>query len=623
MNSGFPFDQIRDCSACSMRTGCSGPVPGVGPVPAKVMLLGEAPGVQEDQFGEPFVGKAGRFLQSLLSSFGYSKSQCFVTNVLKCRPPNNATPTASQIAGCSRWLDIELKLVQPEIVMLMGATAINRVLGYGAGTVEHLHGIPVVQPGRILLPAYHPAAGLYEETSQLRHIYDDFRVLAGLIAGKDPSDYISIDEFPDPDYTGITDEKHLSWLYGVMEAAVACGSPIAADVETVNDKLWSIQVCITPGTAYFIGPELADKFRFPPTAKVVFHNYLYDYKFTPVADFGDTMVMAYQLGLPQGLKELSSRLCGMKMRSYSDLTSGAGREKSVAYLVKASGMDWPKPEPVTEFKWDNKEGGLVNKVRNPQPIARKIKRILDDMAKDESVDPVKRWQSIEDVERVCVEKELGAMPTSTIADIPRESAVKYACRDADATLRVYRKMLPMIREYGLEFILGIDLSALPVIQEMMDTGFALNIDHLKELSAEYAGKMGEVAKEAAEIAGHPFNPGSSDQVANVVYTELKFPVTRKTDTGKPSTDDRELKKINHPVVKPILKYRQIAKNKDSFADALLERAVQHDGHYRIHTTLKATRTETGRLSSSDPNLQAMPTRTKEGKRIRKGFVATR
>ena len=103
-------------------------------------------------------------------------------------------------------------------------------------------------------------------------------------------------------------------------------------------------------------------------------------------------------------------------------------------------------------------------------------------------------------------------------------------------------------------------------------------------------------------------------------TTCPIPVTRRTRTGKPSTDDRDLKKIDHPVIAEIITYRGTLKNKTTYADALIEKA--HPDTQRIHTTLRATRTETGRLSSSDPNLQNIPIRSEEGRRIREGFVAS-
>jgi DNA polymerase-1 len=162
-----------------------------------------------------------------------------------------------------------------------------------------------------------------------------------------------------------------------------------------------------------------------------------------------------------------------------------------------------------------------------------------------------------------------------------------------------------------------------MVKEMMRNGMAIDVPYLRGLSDYYAEGMVKAAEEAARIVGHAFNPSSTQQVAKVVYEELGFPVTKSTPSGGASTDDRELKKINHPVIASILEYRRLSKNKGTYADGIPDRAVLHDdGVYRVHTTLKVTRTETGRLSSADPNLQNIPTRSEEGKKIKKGFIAT-
>jgi DNA polymerase-1 len=187
------------------------------------------------------------------------------------------------------------------------------------------------------------------------------------------------------------------------------------------------------------------------------------------------------------------------------------------------------------------------------------------------------------------------------------------------------KLEQMIKELGMEFLFrSIDMAILPEVHEMMQNGMTVDIPYLKDLSKHYSEGMDEAASRAASKIGHPFNPSSSKQVATVIYDELKFKPTKKTKTGLICTDDRELKKVQHPVIKDILDFRRLNKNKGTFSDSLAENAICHKFHgqdvYRVHTTLKTTRTDTGRLSSSDPiNLQTMPTRTDEGKKIRMAF----
>ena len=588
---------VRSCSRCELRKGCRGPVPGEGPCPSTVMLIGEAPGEEEDRVGRPFVGKSGKLLDSMLVKAGLSRESVFITNVVKCKPAKGS-PVSKFVGYCQDWLTEDLLRADPKVVMLMGATAIHAVLGNG--TVDHLHGRPRLIGERIYLPAYHPAATLYD-TSLLRLLFDDFSALGKLVAGADPAELMAVDEYANPTYS-----------------LVRNGKPAGAiDIETVGGKAWSIQWSDQPGLA-FMSHEVPKR-----VDKAIVHNYLFDANYIEIKNPVDTMVMAYLLGLPQGLKELASRLCGMEMKSYDDVVLPGRREKARAYLEAVSRRNWPDPEPVEEIGWDNKQGRIVTKFRKPFNIKRKVNKILADCVSDPSIDPYKRWMEIDERERSLVEASMGVLEDSNLADVREADAVYYGCRDADATIRVYQKMAKMVEDSNLSYVLNqIDLPVLPIVKEMMDNGIALDVEYFKSLSAEYGKRMEEAASSAAEKAGERFNPNSSAQVAKIVYDKLGFKATAWTASHLVSTDDRELKKIKHPIITDILEYRRLAKNKDSFIDALLSKAVWDTitSTYRIHTTIKATRTETGRLSSSGPNLQAIPVRST--KQIRGGLVAT-
>lgn len=612
------------CDSCSLRKGCSRVVPGIGPLVARVMFVGEGPGKKEDEKGEPFVGTAGRFLNSLLEVAGLKREEVYITNVLKCRPPRDATPTLKQINDCYKWLDLELQVIKPEILVAMGATAFKRfTLG---GTVEHLHGKPLRRDlnGRqtVILPAYHPAAGLHE-TGNIRHIYDDFRVLKALVEGAAPEAFSVKD--------GI--KTYYREVQTASEALDVLRQPqYALDLETVGGRLWSVQVSSRTGEASFIPAKYLNflyPLSTPKESEVTVHNYLHDSQFIGLPNSLDTMVAAYLLGLPQGLKELASRLCGMEMQSYDELVRPYRREKALRYLEIAATKTWATPPLMEEAKWSNKEGRVVVKARKPQPILRKIKRILADSIDKTETDPFERWHKIDQRERAGVEATLGMLPDADLSDIPPEDSRRYACRDADATWRVRQVLLPMIQGNGLDFVLRcVDLPILEMLREMMRIGMALDIEHLKGLSAYLEGKMAGAAERAAYMVGVPFNPQSSIQVAQVIYGRkedggLGFPVTGKTPGGGISTDDGELKKVKHPLVDLILEYREAGKLKGTYADSLVEQSrPDSEGVSRIHTTLKATRVATGRLASADPNLQNIPIRTAEGREIRRAFIAS-
>ncbi len=300
----FPGNLIRQCSDCDLRKGCTAPVPGDGVTPAYVMFVGEAPGKDEDEWGyKPFVGKAGQQLNYLLMQCGLNRENIYISNTVHCRPFNNREPKADEIKACAKWLNIELGLVQPQIIVAMGAPAIRWFLGNDAGTVEHLHGRPIEKDGQIILPCYHPAAGLYD-TAILRFIGDDFRVLRGLLNGKTVADYTIKDEYPNPDYRVVDTKQKID----EMMVAIHFNEQVAIDVETVkwDTELWSLQASVRPGTGFFLPIAAGYKGRIDVKSwnkPIIVHNYLHDINQLdiPDNDFFYSMVMAYLLGFSQGL----------------------------------------------------------------------------------------------------------------------------------------------------------------------------------------------------------------------------------------------------------------------------------------------------------------------------------
>ncbi len=619
----FPGNLIRLCQDCGLYKGCRAPVPGENISPHEIMLIGQNPGFQETNWGFiPFCGQAGVYLNSLLYQCSLTRDKVATTNVCHCMSPNNRPLTQAEIKACSHWLELELAIVNPRIVVALGAPAVAHFLGSNAGTMEHLHGKPVEKDGRIILPAYHPAAAL-RDTAKLRQCLDDFMVLRGLIRGESWQSFHATDEYPNPDYRVADTPAKLKQMRDEIEDA----GEVAVDTEICRGKLWSVQFSAHPGTAWFVPIKDDFKGRVDLTgynATIIVHNYLFDVKYLKIRDdnFRDSMVMAYLTGNVQGLKELASRLCGVPMRNYREVVKFGQQELALRYLNEAVKREWPDPPPIEETKWDNKKGELVTKSKKPWPISRKIAKALADYKANPDTDLWDRWQSVSDLERSVVESVLGAMPESSLSDIPFAEAVAYSSKDSDVTLRVYHKLKKMIELADMDFVLDTDLNILPMVHNMMENGMAVDVEHCRKLSADYDIRMRAKATELAEMVGHPFNPASSKQVAAVVYGELGFKPTKLTPTKEISTDDMELKKTKSPVARGIIQYRGLQKLKTTYADSLVEKAVLDDESVpRIHTTLKTTRVETGRLSSSDPNLQNIPTRNKESKAIKNGFVA--
>jgi DNA polymerase len=143
------------------------------------MFVGEAPGEQEDNLGRPFVGAAGKLLTELLQSIGLRREEVFITNTVKCRPPNNRPPRKDELAACRGYLDRQLKLVHPRVVCPLGNSAVRALLNLNESVTE-LHGISIEKGDITYFPMYHPAAALY--TFALRKVMEeDFKKLRMLL----------------------------------------------------------------------------------------------------------------------------------------------------------------------------------------------------------------------------------------------------------------------------------------------------------------------------------------------------------------------------------------------------------------------------------------------------------
>lgn len=150
---------------CELKKTATQPVPGDGSAEAPIVFIGEAPGKSEDEQGRPFVGAAGKFLAEMLESIGLSRESIYITNVVKYRPPNNRDPLPEEKEACRAWLDEELNLIQPKVIVFLGRHAMNNF--FPEEKISNVHGKLLVKkfPGietRHFLPLYHPAAALYD-----------------------------------------------------------------------------------------------------------------------------------------------------------------------------------------------------------------------------------------------------------------------------------------------------------------------------------------------------------------------------------------------------------------------------------------------------------------------------
>lgn len=169
---------VKSCRACGLRRRAKQPVLGEGNLRALLMLVGEAPGAREDELGRPFVGAAGELLNKILQAAGFKREEVYITNVVKCRPPGNRFPTPDEVQACRPYLEIQLKLVNPKIIVCLGALATQVLITPGA-RITRLRGQWIQKDGIYYLPTFHPAALLRDE-SKKRPVWEDFKRVRAL-----------------------------------------------------------------------------------------------------------------------------------------------------------------------------------------------------------------------------------------------------------------------------------------------------------------------------------------------------------------------------------------------------------------------------------------------------------
>ena len=207
--------------------------------------------------------------------------------------------------------------------------------------------------------------------------------------------------------------------------------------------------------------------------------------------------------------------------------------------------------------------------------------------------------------------------------VPLEQAGPYAAEDADVTLQLHQTLWPRLaeRQAQAELYSELEIPLIEVLARIEHTGVLIDVEQLQQQSQQLAKRLLELEHEAVELAGQPFNLGSPKQLQQILFTQQGLPVLKKTPKGQPSTDEGVLAELalDYPLPKLILEHRGLSKLKSTYADKLPQQVNPDTG--RVHTSYHQAVTSTGRLSSSDPNLQNIPIRTPEGRRIRQAFIA--
>jgi len=175
-------ENIKSCTKCPLYKSRKFPVPGEGSLSARVIFVGEGPGKQEDLTGRPFVGAAGKFLDELLARIGLMRSDVFIGNIVKCRPPDNRVPLPTEVEACKPYLIAQIAIIQPKVICTLGNTPLRTLIAPEL-SIGRVHGTVFEKDGFVFFPMYHPAAALYHNA--LRDtLIEDFGKLKDLLESK-------------------------------------------------------------------------------------------------------------------------------------------------------------------------------------------------------------------------------------------------------------------------------------------------------------------------------------------------------------------------------------------------------------------------------------------------------
>ena len=693
------------CSQCPYYK--RGYVQGYGDPNAKLMFIGEAPGMDESfRSHRPFTGPAGDELTRFLKGIDIDREDIYLTNLVKCNPPNNEDPKQEVIAQCGHYLVKELEDIAPSVIVTLGAIPLRYF--NPKVDIEMVWGIPQetskyilmdgTKPPAAVFPLYHPARGLHQ-TRMLPMIEEGFRRLGRWLSGEEVwekdttvSDYNKstmlsrdwdtfADIAVDTETTWDGDPLYIQWS-GKRGTAVLhdCGDPWVKGIKQVLEH-----------------PDLI----------TVLHNTMFDLEVLHQLDIHptnieDTMVMAYLLGdLPQGLKPLAYRLCGMEMKEYEEVVGGYGQEKARQYLTVAVNKLWPEPEDILEWKKAKDGIFIIPHIKKPQNIIKKIIRALTDAGvgkvvhckkdtfdvlidrttkwgnpftigrdgtREEVIEKHKKWlltqkQLMKDLSELTgktlgcwckpaschgdtlielanskrdvdlqerwhkmkgkevVERELGPMPHADLRDMEEQEALTYACKDADATRRIYPILKKRIEDEGLQEAYEMDIGIIPMLLEMQRNGITVDRGALVKVGTAFAAQMQGKERELQKAIGYRINPGSSQQVAEMMDKRGIIGRKRRGKSGLQSTGVEILEPLRtgYPEIGLILDWRKYETLMSMFVD-VIPTMIHSDG--KVHTTIKNTHTITGRLAMEEPNLQQQPVRTEESRLIRNAFVAS-
>lgn len=622
-----------------------GYIPGEGTA-CRLFICAERPGWDDLRNRRPFSGPPGQeFFARLKQVTGLERSDCYVTHLHKLAGDD---PISERMAADdTHELLAELRRWRPAIIVALGTPAIRWFLQSGTVSADDVHGLVHRAPadrggawGAYVVPLAHVATALHQPSRYQPQLTHDLEVVDRVLRGKARVH----DEHPP-----VAHQRGLAGLLGDVPPGV-----VGLDTEGELYRPWTVE-CISLSGEPDAGSVVETFERGATTPalphiqtvldrceRLAIHHAKHDVKGllqlglrVDWSKVDDTMVMAYLLNFPQGLKELMRRRHEWQMKEYTDLVLPLDDRIVRDTLASAYTLyttRWEQHETARKLSKKNRKLRLKGKSAEvvwvpgepelPKRALTSIRKMLDTPTDDTLR---KRWSGS------TFAPHLELPPQRTWKHLPPAVRTEYALVDALAHRELRDDLWRLVRRRGLDRVYAIDMAVVPLLARNEMVGLQCNRKKLERISLEFKEQYAEACVEINELAGFPVNPRSGEQVADCLFEELGITPTRKTKGGQHTTADKYLKarRHEHRIIQRILDARQLGKYTSTYTDKLpllLERDA--DGAWRYFPDWKYTRTDTGRLAEAiillipkhDPLAKAQGRRNR-AKLIRNAFHA--
>jgi len=580
------LDGLLGCRRCPISQERMRVVPGYGDHAAKIMIVGQSPGLEEDQSGRPMVGRSGEYLSTQLRSMGVDLDrQCFRTNVNHCHPHDNREAKPAEIRACMPFLEEEIRTVNPTVILAMGGAALKALLPGESTSITQVRGHVYTRylygRNRYVIPCLHPAAVLRNRPAHEPDFRKDLRIAIGIAR----TGTYQTKALPFRRERATLDELLQAatlpeWGFD-LETDTGNGADDDGNETYSNDqgmrgaRIIGVGICAEPGNGLYypfatdeesenVMQELKTFLEDPNIHKIVsnakFERHICAGYGINLTNWDDTLLMAWVAGdYPLGLKDGFHRAYGLEMIRIDKFYKQGFKRK------------------------DRVTGSYVVDMRAAQ----------DD-------DP------------------------SAVAE--------YAAQDPDASLRLYNVLRPLLEERNLwKLYREVEVPFNDIIIEVERNGIFFEPAALEEAAINLETGLAEVKARITEVLGQEINPGSWQQVQRALYdipTPYRIPefkVTRAQKNPRPTDKTSLAIHSANPLVRDILTAKAISKMQGTYIEALPK---WMDAKGRIHAEYKQASVATGRLSSARPNATNIPARKRDdtsvdidGSLIRKGFIA--